>query len=377
MKNGNTGICSGTPQSLVCLLGTGQSCGTDATSCSSNVCAEGVCCDTECSGACQTCTQPGNVGTCVSLDGITSTGCGGLGRFCCGGACVSASDNLGQPCGSGVCSGTWKCTGSAAQCTSYGQRCDTCASEFAGNNGTCTDNQGTACAATAAITCSACDPCSVVANVATCTPGSWVTNGKAYLTGSQVTLTDASTYEIGTAWNSTPIDLSNNFDMTFKIYLGASGGADGIDFVLQNDSRGLTAIGGNGHDKGYAESSSSGTANPAISPAVALCIEDYPTDSNLQPQENGSLSNSCTHASGTCPYKFPSPLVDQKEHTYEVQWDATGHTLTLIVDTVTVLTYQRDLVKDVFSNKPSVYYGFTSATGALDNLQYFIPVSCN
>lgn len=46
--------------------GAGQSCVT-STECASGFCVSGVCCSNACTGASQTCTAPGSVGTCTSL----------------------------------------------------------------------------------------------------------------------------------------------------------------------------------------------------------------------------------------------------------------------------------------------------------------------
>ena len=43
----------------------GHACSTDA-ECESGSCADGVCCDTACDGACESCNSPGNVGFCVA-----------------------------------------------------------------------------------------------------------------------------------------------------------------------------------------------------------------------------------------------------------------------------------------------------------------------
>lgn len=74
-------------------LAAGQACGLD-TDCSSAHCADGVCCNAACAGACRACNLPGSVGTCSGLpDGATeplcaptADPCGNTG-LCAAGAC--------------------------------------------------------------------------------------------------------------------------------------------------------------------------------------------------------------------------------------------------------------------------------------------------
>lgn len=206
---------------------------------------------------------------------------------------------------------------------------------------------------------------------ATTTPpvcASWIVNGSASL-GTAVTLTTATNSVTGSAWNATKIDLTKNFNMTFKAYFGAAGGADGIDFVLQNDPRGTAAQGSGGGSKGY-----SGTG--MVTPSMAFDLETYGSNGTLQALENGSTTNTCTYVAGTCPYVFPSNISNSAEHTYQVAWSAAAKQLMLIVDGTVVMVYNRDLVASVFGGNSNVYYGFTAATGGSNNLQYIYEVSC-
>lgn len=197
----------------------------------------------------------------------------------------------------------------------------------------------------------------------------WIVNGNA-TQGAAVTLTTATNGQVGSAWNRTCISLTQNFNMTFKAYFGAAAGADGMDFVLQNDPRGTAAIAGGGSDKGY-----SGTN--AITPSVALCLETYANNGTLQPEENGSTTSTCGYTTGgTCPFVFGTPIDNGVEHTYNITWDPVGKALTLYMDGAVVMTYDRDLVASVFGGATCVYYGFTGATGGANNLQYFYQTNC-
>jgi hypothetical protein len=202
---------------------------------------------------------------------------------------------------------------------------------------------------------------------------SWISNGSAYPSGSGVILTTASAWQAGSTWNSTPIDLNQGFDFTFKTYFGAPCGADGIDFVLQRDPRGTAALGAYASDKGY-----SGTG--AITPSVAFTIETYSlfctNNGTLQVQENGITANTCSYATSTCPGVFTSNIADSSEHTYRVTWNPSTKYFNLIFDGSTVMTYHRDLINAVFGGNNLVYYGFTAGTGSSSNIQYVYGIGC-
>ena len=197
----------------------------------------------------------------------------------------------------------------------------------------------------------------------------WSTAGSAFIAGQGVTLTTALNSQAGAAWSSTCISLAQDFNMTFKAYLGVTGGADGIDFVLQDDARGTGAVGYPGGDKGYAGA-------PGISPSVAFDLETYGSNGTLLMLENGSPANTCAYAAAACPFVFPAPVANGLEHSYQVVWNAGAKTLTLIFDGMVAMVYDRDLVNAVFRGNTCVYYGFTAATGGSNNLQYVYEVGC-
>jgi hypothetical protein len=73
------------PDTGMPLKPNGESCSTGG-ECVSNVCADGVCCNRDCSAACYTCAAPGVMGTCVPSDvGTNPRGlCGDDGLASCG-----------------------------------------------------------------------------------------------------------------------------------------------------------------------------------------------------------------------------------------------------------------------------------------------------
>lgn len=84
-NGGETGVdCGGT-----CPKCNGETCGTTG-ECKNNVCADGFCCDKDCSATCNACNVPGKAGQCTPVTkGLEDLGCTGAGNACSGvGACT-------------------------------------------------------------------------------------------------------------------------------------------------------------------------------------------------------------------------------------------------------------------------------------------------
>ncbi|MEZ4299117.1 MAG: hypothetical protein R3B70_29480 [Polyangiaceae bacterium] len=90
-----TGNCSG---GKCAQLANGASCSSDG-ACQSGYCVSGVCCSSGCFGACNSCNEPGSVGTCSPLPAGTTGTC--VGSVCTGtgecGVCIPG-ESLGQCC---------------------------------------------------------------------------------------------------------------------------------------------------------------------------------------------------------------------------------------------------------------------------------------
>ena len=210
---------------------------------------------------------------------------------------------------------------------------------------------------------------------------SWAVVGDATLSssGTSVTLTTAIAAQSGACWSTTPIDLTQNFTLTFNAYFGAAGGADGIDFVLQDDPRTISSLSGNGVTCGACRGYS---GYDAIAPSMAFSIATYNTNGVLSPMENGVTTNTCLYTSvpASCPYTFTSSIQNSAAHAVTITWNAASKALTfIIVDSNTTpqtMVYIRDLVANVFGGQTKVYYGFTGATGASSSLQYVTDGTC-
>ena len=179
----------------------------------------------------------------------------------------------------------------------------------------------------------------------------------------------------GAIWNLNPINLGNPFDYKFRVFLGYDNpdhpgscgqGADGICFVLQNTSTGLSTTGGG---LGYQNF-------PNQSVGIELDTYQNPWDppySHLAIEYNGQVE----HPTGTLagPVQMSSTeyyTMDSTWHTFEVVWDTSTQTLSAYFDGVFRLKYAfpGGIISNIFQGVGSnIYWGFTGSTGDYCNLQ--------
>jgi gliding motility-associated-like protein len=174
----------------------------------------------------------------------------------------------------------------------------------------------------------------------------------------------------GSVWNNNRIDLTTSFDFSFIVYLGCGNqpGADGIAFVLQPIS---TSVGGAGGSMGVG----------GINPSVAVTLDTYqnagsdndPAADHIAIQLNGDVfHNSANNISATVSASATSDNIeDCKEHVLRVNWNAATKIITAYFDGQQRVTANYDLVQNVFSGSPGVFWGFTGATGGEFNVQRF------
>jgi len=198
----------------------------------------------------------------------------------------------------------------------------------------------------------------------------YTVNGNAQqVSCNQYRLTQESFTLSGSVWNNIKIDLTQSFDFKFDVFLGNnnSPGADGIAFVLQPIS---TSVGTTGGGLGYEN----------IVPAVGITIDTYQNGNNSDPaydhiaiQLNGDLNHTSANniAGPIQAISGNDNIEDGQWHALRVTWDATTKTLTAYVDGVLRVSAVKDIVTDVLSGNPLVYWGFTGSTGGEFNLQQF------
>ena len=109
-------------------------------------------------------------------------------------------------------------------------------------------------------------------------------NGNAASAGNNLQLTDAVNYEVGSAYSLQPLvidaDTSFTTHFTFRI-AGGTAGADGMAFVLQNDTDGSNALGTAGGALGY----------DGVSNSLAIEFDTY---------QNGTTDPNANHIDILC-----------------------------------------------------------------------------
>ncbi len=165
------------------------------------------------------------------------------------------------------------------------------------------------------------------------------------------------------------IRLDNSFEFKFDVNLGCkdADGADGMVFMLQPIS---TNIGSQGGGIGY----------DGVRPSVAIEIDTWqnlenndPTYDHISIQLNGDIRHGGSNnlAGPVTAILNNNNIEDCQWHAFTIRWDADNKILSAFIDNQLRVTTTIDLIKDVFGNDPSVYWGFTSATGGSNNHQRF------
>lgn len=173
----------------------------------------------------------------------------------------------------------------------------------------------------------------------------------------------------GTVWNKNQIDLRNSFDYFFDVNLGCKDyeGADGIGFILQTKGTNLGATG-------------SGIGFQGISPSLGIIIDTYqnpmdndPAYDHLAIQMNGVTDHNATNnlAGPVTALDGNDNIEDCSWHIFRIKWDAAAMQMTVSMDGVLRLSLDKDIVRDIFSNSPMVYWGFAGSTGGSYNVQQF------
>ena len=172
--------------------------------------------------------------------------------------------------------------------------------------------------------------------------------------------TDYTHFERGAAWNRQPLDLSDNFDKTFRTYFGsANASRAGMVFVLQQESLGV--IGGCCEDLAF----------NGISPSVGVEF-DHGNPDHVAVGLNGSRFHN-GHPAVNLPYLLP----DNQEHEVRLAWNAARHQLGVQIDGEEILVYDRDMVAESFNGDADVYWGWTGSYAVSSPIQYFCDVdSC-
>ena len=183
--------------------------------------------------------------------------------------------------------------------------------------------------------------------------------------GFEYIITKKQTNQIGGFWGNSSISLDDDFDFSFRIYLGDNdGGADGVAFLLRG-------VGSQGQG-----SSGGGVGYQGISPSFAVEFDTYANGSNGDPSQdhtaiqlngNPNHNNSSANIFGPVNIGTGGNVEDDAHHEVRFVWEAATNTFTYYFDGVELTQMTRDLEAHFGTNE--VIWGFTGSTGGFFNEQ--------
>lgn len=192
-------------------------------------------------------------------------------------------------------------------------------------------------------------------------------NGSAtMLNDSCFQLTPAQNWAAGSIWYPDKISLAESFEAAVEVNLGCKNqdGADGIVFGFQPVS---TSIGTGGGAIGFG----------GVVPSLGIELDTYqntdlgdPAFDHIAIVTNGVVNhNSVSNLAGPVQANNSNANIEDCQfHDLRVSWNATTKLLRVYVDCQLRLSYTGDLVQNLFGGNPEVFWGFTSATGGLNNI---------
>jgi gliding motility-associated-like protein len=115
-----------------------------------------------------------------------------------------------------------------------------------------------------------------------------------------------------------------------------------------------------------------------VSPSIGIALDTWqntnlndPSYDHISIQANGVVAHGNDLAGPVQISATTDNVEDCQWHKLRITWDASGKWLRTYFDGVLRLQKQIDLVANIFSNDPNVYWGFSGATGGSVNLQQF------
>jgi len=198
------------------------------------------------------------------------------------------------------------------------------------------------------------------------------TIGNTFQDGDCYSLTGAVNWNSGALWHLETMNLNESFDIWFNLSFGTQdvNGADGIAFVMQPISN---SEGGSGGGMGYV----------GISPSLAIEMDTHqntdwadPTYDHIGIQANGNGNHSTADmlVAPTHIVAGQDNVEDGNFYYFHLQWDATSNNLRCWINCDLRIDYTADIIADIFGGDPNVFWGFTSATGGLNNAHTACPI---
>jgi Bacterial lectin len=180
-------------------------------------------------------------------------------------------------------------------------------------------------------------------------------NGNAAATANDLSLTNGGGGRASSAFIKTPISSSANFTSTFdftmnQVNQGSNPQADGLTFIIQNAGAGASALG----------SSGGGLAVDGTVPSVGIAFRSFLFDKAVIFQ-NGDVTSGPSNAFSLGPNPTNDVSVTATYLNHLLSFTATNSD--------TNQTISNSLPIDLTTFGPSVFIGFTGATGGATSIQ--------
>ena len=196
--------------------------------------------------------------------------------------------------------------------------------------------------------------------------GATTNNGNLFLTLNQ-------TFTAGGVWHQTAQNVSGGFDTTFSFRMSNPGGADGMAFVLQNDSP--TVLGSCGGAMGYSSGTSTGCTqgtNADIQNALVVELDiwnntEYQDTSfnHVSVQRSISPNELCHNLNSLASVDAPFNLNDAATHVCRIRHDGLETLEVYLDDLGTPLLTVAVKLTDVGLANGAGWVGITGATGGV------------
>ena len=180
-------------------------------------------------------------------------------------------------------------------------------------------------------------------------------------------LTRDSLFQVGSMWNENQINLNEPFQIVVDMFLGCidDNGADGLAFVLQPVS---TTLGISGEGLGFL----------GIEPSFGIEFDTWQNFNLSDPEydhiaiiEDGLLDHATVNnLAGPVQMSNDSPNTEDCQwHNIKISWDPLVQIIQVFFDCELRLSYEGNIIQEIFSGNPDVFWGFTAATGGAINVQ--------
>lgn len=204
-------------------------------------------------------------------------------------------------------------------------------------------------------------------------------NGDATQSGSNVRLTSTTpVQQRGSFFYTTPITFTENTGFSCYFTFVISGGADGIVFVIHNDSAGASAVANPARSIGYSSANSGDATGDGIANSVAVGYIIYLQNTILIWNETTNLQAENTSQNPAVTAAIPAPPDWNSGSTIHnwIDYDARNNLLsvygsqTSTKPSTPLVTHTVDITS--FTGGSQAYVGFTASTGGTTSNQDLI-----